>query len=108
MRKALSWISISLYHNQLDKLIHDVVVPVTRKVEEQNLSTKIMFNRSWEGGENIIIICEIKNARDGESIKSIIEKEANDFFAKHPAPEKKIELPIDDWFLPFPNNHVHF
>lgn len=103
-----SWISISLYHDQLDKLIHDVVIPVTREIQKQNLSSRVMFNRSWEGGENIVIICEIQDITSQESIKAIIEKDANAFFKKNPAPEKKIELPINDWFLPFPNNYIHF
>lgn len=108
MRHHESWISISLYHDQLDKLIHEVVVPSRKEVYEKKLSKKLIFNRSWAGGENIILICEVESVSDATAIRLLIEKRATAFFKQHPAPEKQIELPVNDWFLPFPNNHLHF
>jgi len=102
------WVSVYLYYDKLDKLVHDVVAPIRNDAYEQKLTDKFIFNKSWLGGENIILIYEVQNTRDAITIRRIIEDRANAFFRLHPAPEKQIVLPVNDWFMPFPNNHVHF
>jgi hypothetical protein len=101
------WISISLYHNDIEKVIHDVVLPVKDELYDKDLTSKVIFNRSFDRGENAIIMCEINEEKNRDLIKSIIKHKASEFFDNNPAPVKKIELPVNDWFLPFPNNHVH-
>lgn len=108
MHNSKLWVSVYLYYDKLDKLVHDVVVAVRNEVYEKKLTDKFIFNKSWLGGENIILIYEVANADDAVAIRRIIENRSNAFFALHPAPEKRIMLPVNDWFLPFPNNHVHF
>lgn len=101
------WISISLYHNDIEKIIHDVVLPIKDELYDKELTNKVIFNRSFDRGENAIIMCEINDENNRDLIKSIARHKATEFFKNNPAPSKKIELPVNDWFLPYPNNHIH-
>jgi len=101
------WISISLYHNEIEKIIHDVVLPIKDELYDKELTNKVIFNRSFDRGENVIIMCEINDENHRDLIKSIAKHKATEFFKNNPAPAKKIELPVNDWFLPYPNNHIH-
>ncbi len=101
------WISISLYHNEIEKVIHDVALPIKDELYEKELTNKVIFNRSFDRGENVIIMCEISDEKNRDLIKSIARHKATEFFKTNPGPAKKIELPVNDWFLPYPNNHIH-
>jgi hypothetical protein len=43
-----------------------------------------------------------------EKIKQLSKTRANSFFEINPAPQNPVVLPVNYWFLPFPNNYVHF
>ncbi len=101
------WISISLYHNEIEKVIHDVALPIKDELYEKELTNKVIFNRSFDRGENVIIMCEISDEKNRDLIKSIARHKSTDFFKNNPAPAKKTALPVNDWFLPYPNNHIH-
>ena len=103
-----NWISISLYHENIDQIINRVAVPVKDRLYEEDLTPKVIFNRSTERGENAIIMCEIIDDNHVDKIKSIVKETANDFFLNYPSKKKEVDVTPTDWFMPFPADHIEF
>lgn len=102
------WIAFNLYYDNLDLLLRDSLSTFFEKLSAEDTVQMVAFNRSWERGKNIVLLIKIINTANEKSIEELVRNEIGAFFKENPADEKPITYPINDWFLPFPNNHIEF
>lgn len=103
-----SWHSFSVYHNQIDEILSNIAPTLIQELINNNQISKFIFNRSWDRGENLLILLQYHIDTNEEAIEKRIKKELKQYVTNNPCPEKLIEFPVNDWFLPFPNNHIEY
>jgi len=97
--KALTF-SVYYPHDQRSLLIKEAILPL---VDQPNV---VMFNYflSRYKGENVTIQLLPK---DDVEFRSPLKEHFQWFFERHQAPQKQVDLPLDQLFLDFPNNTLH-
>lgn len=103
--KQQEWISFSIYHDQQDMaLIH--LLPFILSGKMGSSIIKFMFNRSWERGANLVLMFEINESADLKEFEHEVQGVIDQYIKMNPSPERVIQMPVNDWFLPFPANHI--
>lgn len=102
------WISVALYYDNLELLLAEAAAPVAEEIIENGIASKFIFNRSWDRGKHLLLMFKTTQEQFTSQLKPRIEEVISAYFNAKPAPEKEIELPVNDWFLPFPNNQIQF
>lgn len=100
--QELSWRSISIYHSEVENILTTVVAPLT--IEKLQSDEKLVFNRSQERGDNLILM--VREQENKFSLTNKLNNSLKSFLADYPSEEKFIKKPVFDWFLPFPVNHI--
>ena len=108
MNNKEKWVSVALYYDNLELLLAASAAPVAQEIIENKIASKFIFNRSWDRGKHLLLMFKTTQEQFIAQLKPQIEASTGAYFAANPAPEKEIELPVNDWFLPFPNNQIQF
>lgn len=101
-----TWISFSIYHTEINNLLCHILPEIKTRLE--STKSKFIFTRNWERGEHLLLLFNTDQPEMERYIKMQIDHVTNEFFKKNPAPEKVVEFPVNNWFLPFPNNHLEY
>lgn len=96
METQYSWIGIHIYHDDInDLLIH------FKNFNYQYPAS--FFQRNNYRGNNLFVL-----TKTGEEAKKTTKEQlistADSFIKNHPARERIIQLPVNDWFMPMPAN----
>lgn len=101
------WVCAAVYYDNLDALLAEAAIPTANQILQEGVASRFMFNRSWKRGKNVLLL--FKTSKDNnQKLKSMILSGISKYLESYPAPEKEIEMPVNDWFLPFPNNHIDY
>jgi len=106
------WVSTAIYYDKMESLLTDAVVPFLQQEiysdkGRQGISNFI-FNRNWERGQNLLLLFKGNDQACQELIKLKLTDHLKKHIAQHPAEDRPLTLPVLDWFLPFPSNHVEY
>ncbi len=101
-----TWISVSIFYDNLDKLIVEAVLPFSNNLSSKAIVKRHFFDRRRERGEHLMLALELENLQNLKIVKEEIEKIFSPFLNQNPGKVKEFQLPILDWFIPYPNGHV--
>lgn len=101
--KKQKWISFSIYYDEQNSLLINALPLILSNRKE---IIKYMFSRSNERGSNLILMFEVKNSIDIDVFTKEIKTVIVGFIKQNPSPDRAVELPVNDWFLPFSANHI--
>lgn len=107
VQDTYSWFSIGCYYDDLEKLFVKKANNVLQTITNQEWCNQFFFSQAKERGEHLLLAFETTKEVFENKIKPLVQKELNQYFENNPAQPKKIEFPINDWFLPLPHNHIH-
>lgn len=103
--KKANWCSLAIYSNNIEKILNETIAPFLEQYKSEiNL---FFFNRSRERGENLILIFNL-TGQSNDLIKVVLKEKITNYLTEFPAPTLNITPPVNDWFLPFQNNHIEF
>jgi len=108
MENKEKWVSVAFYYDNLEKILVEAVTPLTEVLKEKELVSKVIFNRNWDRGLHLLLLLKTTQENFDTTIKPLFSTTIKTYFDANPAPQKEVELPVNDWFLPFPMNHVQF
>ncbi len=101
---AQHWVSASIYHHDLNSLFVEPVVPFLLQLEEVDFH----FSRAENRGKHLLVVFHCDESLFKAQVKAGFEEAVNAFFKENPSPERKFDLPVNDWFLPFPYDYIHY
>jgi hypothetical protein len=102
------WVAISVYYENIELILSQVIAPLAEKILAEKKASKFIFNRSWERGKNLLLMFKTTQYDYETTIKPTLSVTISKYFEFNPSPEREIELPVNDWFLPFPSNHISY
>jgi len=97
-----SWESITVYYDSYNELLIELINFIM--LSNITLESKLILNCDSERSDKFsLLLCQFSS-----DIKHQIVLWLNNYFVKRPSVEKKYNLPVNDWFLPYPNNYIRF
>ena len=106
------WVSTAIYYDKMESLLTDAVVPFLQQEIYSNKGqqgiSNFIFNRSWERGQNLLLLFKGNDKACEELVKLKLTDHLKKYIAQHPAADRPVNLPVLDWFLPFPSNHIEY
>lgn len=106
--KNEKWVSVAFYYDRIEKLLVEAVAPLTEEIKSKGLVSDVIFNRNWDRGLHLLVLLKTTQDVFDSELKPLFKERIESYYKNNPAPAKKIELPVTDWFLPFSYNHIQF
>jgi len=103
-----SWVSLSVYYTNVNKLIAGPVSAVCDEIINSELANQYIFIRNENRGKNLNLLCKVSSIDDMELLKLKLATPLSSYLKQNPSETLPIKFPINDWFLPMPNNSLNF
>ncbi len=102
-----NWISFSIYHDHENYVLTNVVRDIPQDLFNKEIN-QYMFSRAYDRGKNLFLMFELNTGSDEKKVRAVIQDIVKKYLDQNPSEERKIEYPVNDWFLPFPSNHIEY
>lgn len=102
----LKWCSIAIYNTQVEEILVEIIIPFISKYD--SAINCFWFNRSTERGDNLILLFKMKPNAADEYISNQLRGIITQKIKEKPGKRNQSALSTQDWFLPFPENHIEY